>query len=60
VGYVKELQVTGSGLHAEWQIDEKLAATTPSIAQLWIDITFMSGGESAKSLPVDEEQTSLW
>jgi hypothetical protein len=55
MGYIRELQVTGSGPNAEWQADEKLAATTHGIAQLCIDVALMSGGDSAKSLPVNEE-----
>jgi hypothetical protein len=60
VDYVRELQVTGGGPNADWQTNETLAATTHGITQLCIDVALMSGGDSAKSLPVNEESTSLW
>jgi hypothetical protein len=60
VGDIRELQMTDSGPGAEWQTDEKLAATTHRIAQLTVDMALLSGGDSVNSLPVTEEYTSRW
>jgi hypothetical protein len=32
LSYIKDLQVTGSGPNAEWQTDERLAATSHGVA----------------------------
>jgi hypothetical protein len=54
-GYIKDLQVTGSGPNAEWQTDERLATTAHGIAQLSISVALMSREDSAKPVPIKEE-----
>jgi hypothetical protein len=49
------LQVTGSGTNADWQTDEKLAGTTHGLIHLCTDVALMSGEDSAKPLPINEE-----